>query len=336
MEEIKQSMIITQTPLRISFLGGGTDFKEFYEMEDGIVLSTAIDKYIFVIINERFDDLIYVNYSKKEITAKVENLEHELVREALIKTGIKKGLEITMIADIPSEGSGLGSSSSLTVGLLNALYLFKGEQVTADQLAREACGIEINKCSKPIGKQDQYIAAYGGLCRIDFKKSGNVKVKKLDIADNQRRVLGSNLLLFYTGITRKSSDILTEQKSQTRKNFSSLRAIKKLAIESEKVIKKKNFRELGELMNKNWLLKKKLSSNIVNGEIEEMYNLALNAGASGGKIAGAGGGGFLLLYCGRENQNNVRQALKKYREMPFFLEKDGSKGIFNYKRYSWK
>jgi D-glycero-alpha-D-manno-heptose-7-phosphate kinase len=329
-------MIITQTPLRISFLGGGTDLKEFYSHEDGIVISTAIDKYIFIIVNERFDDLIYVNYTKKEIKQHPSEIEHELVREAMLKAGVKKGIEITMLADIPSEGSGLGSSSSLIVGLLNALYMFKGEQVTAERLAREACEIEINKCEKPIGKQDQYIAAYGGLCRFDFKKNGKVKIKKLEITDNERRILGSNLLLFYTGITRNSSDILKEQKSGTKKNLSELKAIKKLAKESESSIKRKNLDNLGMLMNKNWLLKKKLSSKIANGEIDEMYDLALRSGASGGKIAGAGGGGFLLLYCNRENQNNLRHALKKFREMPFFLEKDGSKVIFNYKRYSWK
>ena len=329
-------MIITQTPLRISFLGGGTDLEEFYKNEDGFVISTAIDKYIFVIINERFDDLIYVNYSKKEIVSSVDQLQHELVREAMLMAGVDKGVEITMLADIPSEGSGLGSSSSLIVGLLNALYIYKGEQVSAERLAREACEIEINKCSKPIGKQDQYIAAYGGLCSIRFKTNEDVVVNKVPITDRARLLFGSELMLFFTGITRKSSEILTEQKSNTGSKFEELKKIKSLAESAGDLITDGKFESIGSSLNENWIAKKKLASKIANPEIDEMYQKAIDAGAIGGKISGAGGGGFLLLYCKSENQNNVREALSNYKEMPFFLEKDGSKVIFNYKRYSWK
>jgi D-glycero-alpha-D-manno-heptose-7-phosphate kinase len=329
-------MIITQTPLRISFLGGGTDFAEFYTKEEGFVLSSAIDKYIFVIVKERFDDMIYVNYSRKERVDSPEKIEHDLVREALLKTGVNQGIEITILADIPSEGSGLGSSSSLIVGLLNALYMYKGIQVTAEQLAMEACDIEINICKRPIGKQDQYIAAYGGLCTFGFKKNGDVDVNKFNIIEAGRRLLGSNLLLFFTGITRSSSSILTEQKENTTNNLEELIGIKNLALDGEKAIIKNDFGELGNLLNENWKIKKKLSSNISNGSIDGMYDKAIKAGASGGKIAGAGGGGFLLLYCNHELQNNVREALKGYKEMPFLLENDGTKVIFNYRRYSWK
>lgn len=329
-------MIITQTPLRISFLGGGTDLIEFYSKENGIVLSTAIDKYLFVIINERFDDLIYVNYSKKEIVESVDQIQHELVREAMLMTGINSGVEITMLADIPSEGSGLGSSSSLLVGLLNALYSYKGEQVTAERLAREACEIEIQKCHKPIGKQDQYIAAYGGLCSIRFKPDDTVEVKKISIPDRARLLFGNELMLFFTGITRKSSEILTEQKSNTGNKFEELRKIKSLAEDTEDLFSNGKFDTLGSLLNENWIAKKNLASKIANSEIDLMYQKALEAGALGGKISGAGGGGFLLLHCKGENQNTVREALFNYKEMPFLLEKDGSKVIFNYKRYSWK
>lgn len=329
-------MIITQTPLRISFLGGGTDFGEYYRENEGFVVSSAIDKYIFVIVKERFDDLIYVNYSKKEIVNSVDELEHELVREAMRVTGIKSGVEITMLADIPSEGSGLGSSSSLIVGLLNAFYAFQGKQVTNEQLARDACEIEIERCGKPIGKQDQYIAAYGGLAGIRFKKDEGVEVERFEIAEGLRRKFGSNFLLFFTGITRKSSQILTEQKENTKNKFAELDRIKGLAVEAKNYIVREHFEEIGGLLNKNWKIKKELSSNISNPEIEIMYNAALMAGATGGKIAGAGGGGFLLLYVNRELQNNVRRALAKYKEMPFLLEADGSKVIFNYRRYSWK
>ena len=329
-------MIITQTPLRISFLGGGTDFKEYYIKNEGYVVSSAIDKYIFVILKERFDDLIYVNYSRKEIVDSVDKIEHDLVREAMKVTGVKNGIEITMLADIPSEGSGLGSSSSLIVGLLNAFYTYKGKQVTNEQLAREACEIEIERCGKPIGKQDQYIAAYGGISAIKFNKDDTVDVERIAIDEGLRRKFGSNFLLFFTGITRSSANILTEQKANTGDKFKELDSIKSLAVEAKKYIDREHYEEIGNLLNKNWMIKKELSSNISNKEIEMMYNSALMAGALGGKIAGAGGGGFLLLYVNRELQNNVRRALAKYREMPFLLEQDGSKVIFNYRRYSWK
>jgi D-glycero-alpha-D-manno-heptose-7-phosphate kinase len=329
-------MIISQTPLRISFLGGGTDFEDYYKKNEGFVVSTAIDKYIFVILNERFDDYIVLNYSDKERVTSVEDIRHELVREALIKTGIKKSIEVTMIADIPSEGSGLGSSSCLTVGLLNAMYMYQGIQVTAEKLAQEACEIEINSCRKPIGKQDQYIAAYGGLCGIKFLKNNNVDVEKIILSDNQRRILGSNLLMFFTGITRKSSDILLEQKSKIKNIQKELDSIKKLAFDAKKSLYENKFHNLGNYLNKNWGYKKKFASNITNPQLDEMYKKSVNAGAKGGKILGAGGGGFLLLYCEREKQNKLRKALSQYREMPFLLEKDGSKIIFNYRRYSWK
>jgi D-glycero-alpha-D-manno-heptose-7-phosphate kinase len=329
-------MIISQTPLRVSLLGGGTDLKEYYKINDGLVVSTAIDKYIYIIVKERFDNLIYVNYSDKERTDSPLKIKHDLVKEALLKTGVNKGVEITMLADIPSEGSGLGSSSSLIVGLLNALYMYKGVQVTAERLASEACDIEIKKCKKPIGKQDQYIAAYGGFCSISFKKSGKVEVKKFDQTESENRVLGSNMLLFYTGITRKSSAILTEQRTNTKSKVKELNQIKSLAEQAVHAINLKRYDKIGTLLKKNWSYKKKLSTNISNTYIDKMYTKSIKAGALGGKISGAGGGGFLLIYCKREDQNNVRRAMKKYREMPFLFEKDGSKIIFNYRRYSWK
>jgi D-glycero-alpha-D-manno-heptose-7-phosphate kinase len=329
-------MLITQTPLRISLLGGGTDLKEFYEFDEGYVISTAIDKFIFVIVKERYDDLIYVNYSKKEIVKDIFELEHELVKECLFTVGIKNGLEISILADIPSEGSGLGSSSSLTVGLLNALYIFLGKQVPPERLAEEACDIEINRCKKPIGKQDQYIAAFGGLNSFLFNKDGSVTTKGINISESEKRILGSNMLLFYTGVTRKSNEILSEQSKETKKNFAFLKEIKELAVKAENVIYQKKFGEIGLLLKRNWELKKKLARKISNDEIDKMYQKAMKGGASGAKISGAGGGGFMLVYCERNHQNSVREAMKEYREMPFLLENDGSKVIFNYRRYSWK
>jgi D-glycero-alpha-D-manno-heptose-7-phosphate kinase len=329
-------MIISQTPLRISLFGGGTDFFDYYSKHEGIVISTTIDKYVFVIINERFDDNIVVNYTQKERVTSVSEIKHELVREALIKTGVEKSIEITMIADIPAEGSGMGSSSSLTVGLLNAMYAFQGIQVTAAQLAKEACDIEINICKKPIGKQDQYIAAYGGLCEIVFNKNDEIEVKRITISDNDKRRLEKNLHLFFTGITRKSSEILTEQKEKIGSNINELESLKAFALKSKEHLLSNDFDKIGEMLNESWLVKKNLSSNISNEQIDEMYNNAIEAGALGGKVLGAGGGGFLLVYCKPENQQELKNKFKDHREMPFIFEKDGSKIIFNYRRYSWK
>ena len=229
-------MIIVQTPLRVSFLGGGSDFKDFYVQEPGKVISTAIDKYTFVIVNQLFDDRIVVNWSIKESVKTPHELKHELVREALLKTGIFGGIEITTLADIPSTGSGLGSSSSILVGLLNALYSFKGEQVSTQRLAEEACEIEIDILKKPIGKQDHYIAAYGGMCTIDFLKD-EVRVNKWNLSNEDLYELSLNLLLHFTGVTRKSEIILKDQKKNlvSGKAFDNLMKIKNLAVAAESV-----------------------------------------------------------------------------------------------------
>ena len=329
-------MVITQTPLRISLAGGGTDFRGFYEQEDGFVVSSAIDKYVFVIVKERFDDRIYINYMKKEIVDVVDEIQHELVREAMKITGVERGVEVTMLADVPSEGSGLGSSSSITVGLLNALYMYNGEQVPAERLAREACEIEIERCGKPIGVQDQYIAAYGNLRSFRFRASGSVEVERIPLSDTQKRVLGSNLLLFFTDKTRKSSVILTEQKKRIADRMAVLCRLKEYAVEAKGCIGEGRFDEVGRILKESWEFKKQMADKISNGDIDGMYEKALSAGALGGKICGAGGGGFLLLYVPRERQNAVREALERYRELPFFLENDGSKVIFNMRRYPVK
>ena len=328
-------MIITQTPLRISLVGGGTDLKAFYSFEDGMVLSAAIGKYVYVIVKERFDDKIYINYSRKEIVDGIEEIQHELVREAMWITRVRKGVEITTLADIPSEGSGLGSSSSLTVGLLNALYQYQGEQIPPERLARDACEIEIDRCSKPIGKQDQYIAAYGGVRTFTFRSDESVIVEKLLLSDARMRKLGSNLLLFYTNKTRKSADILREQRDLTSQKIDELREIKNLVPEARNIMFSETgvFDEIGQLLHENWLRKRELASRITNGDIDDMYRRALDAGAIGGKISGAGGGGFLLLYVPRHKQDAVREALSDLRELPFLLERDGSKVIFNMRSY---
>jgi D-glycero-alpha-D-manno-heptose-7-phosphate kinase len=330
-------MIISQTPLRISFIGGGTDLAEFYKHTAGSVISTTIDKYIYIIIKDRFDDKIYLNYSEKEIVADVNDVKHDLIREVMLKTGVVSGIEITTLADIPSEGSGLGSSSSVLVGLLNALYTYKGIQAPAEKLAREACEIEINILKKPIGKQDQYIAAYGGIKEIVFNPDESVIVNEVTVENKARRSFGSNILLFYTDITRKSATILITQKQNTKENFETLVQMRDSVYRfKEKLESNDNYDDLGKMLDETWIMKKKLAKKITNQSIEDMYNLALTNGAIGGKIAGAGGGGFLMLYVPRERQQRVRKALREYREFPFMLEPFGSRIIFNSIRGYWK
>lgn len=320
-------MIITQTPLRISLLGGNTDFPSYYEKYGGVVLTTTIDKFIYCIVKNRFDDLIKVNYSIKESVEKVDDLQHELVREALKLTGIDKGIEITFISDIPTEGSGLGSSSSVTVGVLIALHRYKGETLSSEEIAKEACDIEINRLGKPIGVQDQYIAALGGLREIRFPYDGHNGT--IDLPNGLRNTLDNSLMLFHTGINRKSSEVL----SSIKLDKDILDHNKNLAELGIGAIKDGNIRKLGELLDEYWNFKKQLSNKISNEGIDEMYAKAIVAGAYGGKITGAGGGGFLMLVVPSEKRQAIRQALKDYKELPIRIEKDGSKIIFDIRRY---
>ncbi len=324
-------MIIVQTPLRISFLGGGTDFEDFYTKHGGAVLSTAIDKCVYVIVKERFDDMICVNYSKRERVENVDDLKHDLVREAMKLVGVRKRVEITTLADIPSKGSGLGSSSSITVALLQALYTHRGEIKNIESLAQEACHIEIDILGAPIGKQDQYIAAHGGVRFIEFGKS-NINIEKVELSGEDAKRLDDNLLLFYTGITRKSEGILTEQKTNIGSRIEILCQMRDQAYEAKKIIAAGDFDAFGEMMHRGWVFKKQMAGKISNSQIDEAYEAAYKAGATGGKVSGAGGGGFLLLYCPQGKQADVRNALRDLRELPFHFEKDGSKVIFNYRR----
>jgi len=326
-------VIITQTPLRVSFVGGGTDIADFYKHNGGgCVLSTAIDKYVFVIVKERFDDKIYINYSRKEIVDSVDEIQHDLVREAMRLTGVERGVEITTLADVPSEGSGLGSSSSITVGLLNAFHTYMGRLVTAEQLAQEACRIEIDILQRPIGKQDQYIAAYGNMRMIEFNPDETVTVSQIEVSDERKRELDSRLMLFFTGITRSSSSILSHQKQHMKARSETLKRMRQQAYEMREIILNGDLDEVGYLLHRAWEAKRSLSDRISSPQIDEFYNAAIEAGALGGKICGAGGGGFLLLYCPPECQDDVRRRLAHLRELPFHLERDGSKVIFNIRR----
>ncbi len=325
-------MIIVQTPLRVSLFGGGTDFRSFFEAEGGAVLTTAIDKYIFVTIKKRFDQKLRIGYTKQEVVDSVNEIQHDLIRQALCKTGILEGVEITTMGDIPAAGSGLGSSSTVTVGSLHAMYAYLGQLVTAEQLAREACAIEIEELGRPIGIQDQYIAAYGGLRLMEFSTSGQVTSEQLVLNENHMRTLNENLLLFFTGITRKASSVLTEQSDTIIQHSVVLRKLKAMAYMARDELKAGNVDVIGEMLHESWQFKKRLASNVSNADIDQVYQAARQAGATGGKISGAGGGGFLLLYCRHERQEAVRAALSRLQELPFRVENDGSKVIFNYRR----
>ena len=325
-------MIIVQTPLRVSFFGGGTDFPEFYCTEGGAVLSSAIDKYIFVTVKKRFDHLLRVGYTKTEMVESVDEIQHELIREALRKTGVFESVEVTTMGDIPSAGTGLGSSSTVTVGALHALYTLLGEIVPAERLAKEACDIELEILHKPIGVQDQYIVSYGGLRFLEFLPNGSISVEKVNLHPDHRRRLNDNMMLFFTGVTRSSDKILSEQKRNIDGRWTVLRQLKGMAYEARQELEKGNLDSIGELLHEGWELKKQLATQISNKSIDQIYAAAREAGAIGGKITGAGVGGFLLLYCPHGKQDAVRAALNRLVELPFNLEQDGSKVIFNYKR----
>jgi D-glycero-alpha-D-manno-heptose-7-phosphate kinase len=325
-------VIIVQTPLRVSFFGGGTDFPAFFCEEGGCVLSSAIDKYIFVTVKYRFDKKLRIGYTETEMVDRVDEIKHELIREALTVTGIREGVEVTTMGDIPSAGSGLGSSSTVTVGALHALHTLLGEIVLAERLAREACQIEIGTLNKPIGIQDQYIAAYGGLRFMEFLSTGEVVIQRIDLGPAAKRRLNDNLMLFFTGTTRQAGSILGEQKRNMNGRVQVLRQLKQMTCQASRELKAGHVDAIGELLDESWQLKKQLASQISNDSIDEMYASARRAGATGGKITGAGGGGFLLLYCPYEKQDAVRSALHGLQELPFQLEHDGSKVIFNYHR----
>ena len=328
-------MIITQTPLRIGLLGGGTDLPSYYLEHGGRVLNCAIDKYIYVIVKQRFDDEIYVNYSKKEIVSRVADIEHELVREAMLMTGVTGGVEITTLADIPSSGSGLGSSSAVTVGLLHALYAYTGRQVSAEELAEGACRIEIERCGKPIGKQDQYIAALGGIRDLRFGPGEDVSHEELGLSASERVALQQQMMLFYTGITRRADNILAEQNANVSATLPQLDLLRDLAGFAVKRLRSGDVDAIGPALRESWEAKRKLASGVSNSQVDGAVTRALEAGASGVKLTGAGGGGFLVVLCAMERQRAVRESLTDMRELPIRLERFGSRVVLNVARDIW-
>ena len=328
-------MIITQTPLRIGLLGGGTDLPNYYRENGGRVLNCAIDKYIYVIVKQRFDNDIYVNYSRKEIVSRVDDLEHELVREAMRITGVASGVEITTLADIPSAGSGLGSSSAVTVGLLHALFAYQGRQVSAPELAEMACLIEIERCGKPIGKQDQYIAALGGIRDLRFGPGDDVVADELQISAADRLALQRQILLFYTGITRRADSILAEQNANLESTRSQHDLLRDLAGFAAEQLRLGDVDAIGPAIRESWEVKRKLASGVSNDQIDAAVAQALDAGATGVKLTGAGGGGFLLVICPMERQPVVRDVLRDMQELPVKLDRLGSRVVLNVVRDIW-
>jgi len=317
--------------LRISLGGGGTDLPSYYRRFGGFLISAAIDKYVYTSVLEPYADGIFLKYSKTEKVNLISKIKHPILREVLKKfKNNTKRIEITTLAEIPS-GTGLGSSGSFTTSLIKAMYQFNNKKINKYKLAEEACDIEINKLKEPVGKQDQYIASFGGLKIFKIDKSGNVKVTTLKTSRNTYQKLQKNLLLFFTGYTRSSSLILKKQDDETKSNsvetLENLMEIKKIGLLSKKLIEGNDLDEFGRLLDYHWQIKKKRASNMSNKKIDNIYQDALNNGALGGKLVGAGGGGFLMFYA--KNPNQLRKRLKKFNinEVKFSFDEEGTKII---------
>lgn len=323
-------MIISRTPLRMSYVGGGSDIAAFYRRFGGAVVSAAINQFVYVTVSPKFDRHIRLSYSRTENVETVAELQHPIVRETLEFLGIEGGIEITSVADIPSHGTGLGSSSAFTVGLLNALHAHRREFASAEQLAQEACGIEIDRCGEPIGKQDQYASAFGGLNFIEFHEDDSVSVDPIIALPETIRVLGEHTLVLYTGLGRSASAILAQQQSDVASDArkqAAQREMVGLAFELKRTLERNRLDTFGEILHANWELKKSLSGGISTPEIDEWYAEARRLGAAGGKLLGAGAGGFLMFYAPPELHEAIATRLA-LRQVDFRTEREGSKIIF--------
>ena len=323
-------MIISRTPLRVSFCGGGTDIDDFSmsEPKGGRVVSAALSRYVYVTINRRFDDRLRASYSTMEDVDSLDKIQHDLIREALRLTGIDSGIEITTIADIPGQGTGLGSSSTVTVGLLNAMHAFQGRKVSKEQLAEEACQIEIDTLGAPIGRQDQYAASFGGVNSIRFGENG-VKVEPIEVSEGLAKKFSENFTLVFTGLTRSASKVLSEESDDRSDKIRRMREIRNHADEAASHIEQENLDSLGAILNKTWLSKREVSSNVTNKQIDDLYEKAISSGAIGAKLLGAGNGGFLLV-CGNRHLRGIlqRDLGGSHRMFPLEIDFSGSKIIF--------
>ena len=324
-------MIIARSPLRISLGGGGTDLQSYYSKKIGFVISAAINKYVYVTITQPFRPGIYLKYSSIEKTSNIKNVKHPIIREVLKEEKLfGKSLELTTLADIPS-GTGLGSSGSFTTALIKAIYFDQKKIISGWKLAEKACKIEIDKLKEPSGKQDQYISSYGGVNCFTFKKNGSVNVNPLKISEKNLNKLENNLLLFYTGFTRRSKKILITQKNNSKSKESEmikkLDKIKKIGFETKKFLEKGDFDSFANIMNQHWIEKKQRSTLMSNDKIDYLYNEGLKNGAIGGKLVGAGGGGFLMFYAKDTEKLKNFFSKKNIEEVEFKFDYEGSKII---------
>jgi D-glycero-alpha-D-manno-heptose-7-phosphate kinase len=326
-------MIISRTPVRLPLGGGGTDLASYYSRFGGFFVSAAIDKYNYIAVKRRFEDGFRISYSKTEIVDRIEDIQQPIIREALKLVDVRDYLEIVSIADVPGR-SGMGGSSSYAVGVLNALHSYKMENVSRQTLAEEACCIEIDILKEPIGKQDQYVAAFGGINCYEVDRDGAVRVDPLQLSSHSIAELESNLLLFYTGIKRNASQILERQKRDEEKGvkhvIDSMHKIKEIGYEVRDALKCGNLHHFGELLDLHWQTKKNLSNQVSNERIDQVYEIAKRSGALGGKIMGAGGGGFFMFYSENE-KDRLRNAMSRegLKEVRFRFDFEGSKIILN-------
>jgi D-glycero-alpha-D-manno-heptose-7-phosphate kinase len=326
------NIVMTRTPLRVSFAGGGTDLRDFYDVEEGAVLSAAVDKYVYVTVkrhSEIFNEPIRLNYSRTEQVKTINEIENNIARECLKFLNVEPPIFISTVADMPAS-TGMGGSSSFAVGLLHALHAFRGERVTAGQLAEEACHIEIEILREPIGKQDQYAAAFGGLNLLRFGRSGRVMVEPQRVANGSVAYLFSNIMMFWTGHQRPAASVLTEQKSNTSRNLDVLRHMRDDAYEMRALCSSPliDLERMGSALHAGWEMKRRLASKITTSEIDRYYARAIEAGAEGGKLCGAGGGGFLMFIVKPEKREKVRQALSDLAFMPLGYEVHGSRVLY--------
>jgi len=322
-------MIITRTPFRISFAGGGSDLASYYHREPGAVLSTTIDKYMYIVIHPFFNrDKIQLKYAKTELVDEISQIQHPILREVLGMYNIK-GVDINSIADIPA-GTGMGSSSAFTVGLINAIRAYKGKFSGAQKLSELACMVEITRVKSPIGKQDQYAAAYGGLNFITFYPDENVNVQKVLMKPEVKRQLDKNLLLIYIGGKHSANEILKNQSEAISNDdkFATQQRMVKLAYNLKDALNNNNIEDFGRFLHEGWLLKKSLTKGISNSFIDDIYKKGLDAGALGGKLLGAGGAGFILFYCPEERQDFFIHQMRDYTEVPFHFDNFGSQVVY--------
>lgn len=319
-------MIVSKTPLRMSYVGGGSDLPAYYREELGAVLSTSIDKYMYICVNQKFDGRIRVSYTRTEDVQTRAQVEHPLVREALDIVGIEGGIEIASMADIPSKGSGLGSSSSYTVGLLNALFAYRNQFASKERLAQLACDVEIGRCREPIGKQDQYAAAYGGLNLIRFHPDERVSVDPVICAPALMQQLEDSTLVFFTGRTRSASAVLAEQSRamQTSDRRALMRRMVELAFELKQELEGGHLENFGPILDENWRLKAQLSSGISDGQIDNWYASGMANGAVGGKLLGAGNGGFMMFYAPPDRHEQIKSALSDLEPVKFRFDRSGA------------